>query len=362
MASRATSITALLPRAAGTLLIGTQDHGWNLWNGQRFSARGAQRARSDHRSTRFSTTRRNHLWFATGNGIARCDCAISCDGGCCRTGWSSAPPTVFAAARRRSTAIRLRGAPAMGACGSPRPRAWYQVDPAHFPVNLVPPPVAIVRFAVDDRRSDLCGAPDSRSEIAAGHNHFQFDYAGLELHWLRKRSATATCSKASTTTGLKRARGAPPTTPTFRRGDYTFRVQAANNDGVWNTQGAALQFELAPALLSDRVVLPAARWHWARHLSFCCFGCACCERSANSAPCWANATASRAKFTTRWRRATSASPCSWKCSPNCCATTRPKPPRVTLTPRADLCAKDWPKRASRSGLCARRIPARTRFL
>jgi signal transduction histidine kinase len=29
-------------------------------------------------------------------------------------------------------------------------------------------------------------------------------------------------------------------------GRYTFRVQAANNDGVWNTQGAALKFELAP--------------------------------------------------------------------------------------------------------------------
>jgi signal transduction histidine kinase len=29
-------------------------------------------------------------------------------------------------------------------------------------------------------------------------------------------------------------------------GTYMFRVQAANNDGLWNTQGAALQFELQP--------------------------------------------------------------------------------------------------------------------
>jgi signal transduction histidine kinase len=29
-------------------------------------------------------------------------------------------------------------------------------------------------------------------------------------------------------------------------GRYTFRVQAANNDGVWNTEGAALAFELLP--------------------------------------------------------------------------------------------------------------------
>jgi ligand-binding sensor domain-containing protein len=31
-------VTALLPRTNGTLLIGTQDHGWNLWDGQRFTA------------------------------------------------------------------------------------------------------------------------------------------------------------------------------------------------------------------------------------------------------------------------------------------------------------------------------------
>ena len=30
-------VTALLPRSEGTLLIGTQDHGWNLWDGEKFS-------------------------------------------------------------------------------------------------------------------------------------------------------------------------------------------------------------------------------------------------------------------------------------------------------------------------------------
>ena len=67
-------ITALLPRARGTLLIGTQDRGWNLWDGQRFS-----RVTRD----RLATTSihailddgHEHLWFATGGGIARCDCA-----------------------------------------------------------------------------------------------------------------------------------------------------------------------------------------------------------------------------------------------------------------------------------------------
>ena len=36
-------MTALLPRADGTLLIGTQDHGWNVWDGHGFSAPVARR-------------------------------------------------------------------------------------------------------------------------------------------------------------------------------------------------------------------------------------------------------------------------------------------------------------------------------
>ena len=66
-------ITALLPRADGTLLIGTQEHGWNLWDGQHFSAEssGGLNQSTIHAILDDGI---GHLWFATGNGIARCDC------------------------------------------------------------------------------------------------------------------------------------------------------------------------------------------------------------------------------------------------------------------------------------------------
>src|SRR5208283_1412981 len=72
-------VTALLPRGNGTMLIGTQDRGWNLWDGQRFSA-------LPHNGLEQTSVHAilddggNHLWFATGNGIARCDCDMT--GGC----------------------------------------------------------------------------------------------------------------------------------------------------------------------------------------------------------------------------------------------------------------------------------------
>jgi len=65
-------VTALLVRADGTLIVGTQDHGWNVWNGNKFAATdgdGLQQT-TIHAILDDSS---GHLWFATGNGIARCD-------------------------------------------------------------------------------------------------------------------------------------------------------------------------------------------------------------------------------------------------------------------------------------------------
>ena len=57
-------VTALLPRAGGTLLIGTQDHGWNLWDGKKFSA--VQDSGLNETSVHaILDDGQNHLWFAT---------------------------------------------------------------------------------------------------------------------------------------------------------------------------------------------------------------------------------------------------------------------------------------------------------
>ncbi len=239
-------ITALLPRAKGTLLIGTQDRGWNLWDGQRFSRVTSDRLKSTNIHAMLDDGH-NHLWFATGDGIARCDCggiAGSMEGVDCLN-WiefSTADGLIS-----RETAINSH--PSAWQANDGRlwfatPKGLESVDPAHFPVNIAPPPVAIERFAVDDRDQPLRGAGESIS-IPAGHNHFQFDYAGLSFvapQKVRYRFKLEGFDRTWTEAGSRRIAyytNIPP-------GRYTFRVQAANNDGVWNTQGAALAFELRP--------------------------------------------------------------------------------------------------------------------
>jgi signal transduction histidine kinase/ligand-binding sensor domain-containing protein len=239
-------VTALLPRADGTLLIGTQDHGWNVWDGRRFTA-------ETHNGLEQTTIHAimddgtGHLWFATGDGIARCDCN--------EMGGSGPAPgcshwMVFGTAdglHSRETATNSHPS----AWRSRDGHLWFatakglaEADPAYFPVNMLPPPVALEQFQVDDVTQAL-PAPGSGMKVRAGHVHFEFDYAGLSFvapQKVRYRYMLEGFDHGWTEAGARRAAyytNIPP-------GRYTFRVQAANNDGVWNTTGTALSFELRP--------------------------------------------------------------------------------------------------------------------
>ena len=245
-------ITSLLARPNGSLLVGTQDHGWNSWNGQRFS-RVANTGVSQTTIHAILDDGAGHLWFATATGIARCDCDITgapatglgraggTSGGCSH--WMEFGPADGLRTRQMATnshpsAWRSHD----GLLWFATPKGLVEVDPAHFPVNTVPPPVALVRFAVDDADQPLTG---TILKIPAGHNHFQFDYAGLSFtapQKVRYRYMLEGFDHQWTEAGSRRSAYYTSIPP----GPYTFRVQAANNDGLWNNAGASLSFQLRP--------------------------------------------------------------------------------------------------------------------
>jgi len=236
-------ITALLARPDGTLLIGTQDHGWDLWDGKSFFAAldNGLRQTSIHA---ILDDDGGHLWFATANGIARCDWnAMSGKPDCSH--WIE-----FGSAdglRSRETATNSHpsaGRTRDGHLWFATPKGLVEVDPSHFPVNAIPPGVALERFAIDDVPQSLRGA-DLSVQIPAGHVHFEFDYAGLSFvapQKVRYRYKLEPFDPGWTDAGARRT----AYYTNIPAGHYTFRVQACNNDGVWNDQGAALNFELRP--------------------------------------------------------------------------------------------------------------------
>lgn len=233
-------ITALLPRTMGMVVIGSQDHGWVLWDGEKFSAPRSEELRSASIHAIVDDAD-DHLWFATANGIARCDCTMTAE--CSHWmefGLADGLRSRATATNSHPSAWRAKD----GRLWFATPKGLVEVDPAHFPVNEIPPGVAVERFAVDDVDQAL-RAGDDGIKVAAGHNHFQFDYAGLSFvapQKVRYRYMLEGFDHAWTEAGSRRVAyytNIPP-------GRYTFRVQAANNDGLWNTQGAVLQFELRP--------------------------------------------------------------------------------------------------------------------
>ncbi len=238
-------VTALLPRADGTLLIGTQEHGWDAWDGNRFSA-ATQNSLEQTTIHAILDDGSGHLWFATGNGIARCDCDSMSGGaaGSCshwmEFGAADGLHSRETATNSHPSAWRSRD----GQLWFATPRGLVEVDPAHFPVNTNPPPVVLERLQVDDVSQPLHGA-GSLLKVPAGRVHFEFDYAGLSFvapQKVRYRYMLDGFDHGWTDAGTRRAAyytNIPP-------GKYTFRVQAANNDGIWNTAGAAFSFELRP--------------------------------------------------------------------------------------------------------------------
>jgi signal transduction histidine kinase/ligand-binding sensor domain-containing protein len=128
-------------------------------------------------------------------------------------------------------------------------RLWFStsegvavIDPRQLPKNIVPPPVTIEALQADDRTltpsSGLRLRPRTRnlqfeytalSLTAPEHVQFRYKLEGYDDDWHGPVSAREVAY-----TNL------PPR-------NYRFRVIACNSDGVWNEDGASLNFTLTPA-------------------------------------------------------------------------------------------------------------------
>lgn len=151
--------------------------------------------------------------------------------------------------RGTPNAIRPLPSIAAGADG----RLWFATtngivwfDPKHVSRNTSPPNVEVQSIVADGRRYPP--RPDLKLPIKV--RNLQIAYTALSLsipervRFRYQLGADEPWQDAG-----------PRRTAYFtdlRPGDYTFRVIAANNDGVWNETGAALAFTLPPAFYQTR--------------------------------------------------------------------------------------------------------------
>ncbi|MDQ1229184.1 sensor histidine kinase [Sphingomonas sp. SORGH_AS_0879] len=128
-------------------------------------------------------------------------------------------------------------------------RIWFAtnkglayVDPAGIVKNTLPPPVTIRSLTAAGR---VWTPSDTRIALPAGTDRVQIDYTGLSLTDAKANRFRYRLEGADTVwTDAQGRRQALYTN--LGPGVYSFHVLAANNDGVWNREGAVLRFEIAP--------------------------------------------------------------------------------------------------------------------
>lgn len=161
-------------------------------------------------------------------------------------------------ARVHSTSFGVEDGMKAAECAGGSPGAWagkngrlyfatikgvVSADPAHMPVNTLPPPVQIEEALLDGRTAPIDGGNltigsgkhdleiryTALSFIAPPQMAFRYRLRGFQDDWVdagNRRSAFYT--------------NLPP-------GQYTFEVMASNNDGVWNVAANPLSLELQAA-------------------------------------------------------------------------------------------------------------------
>jgi signal transduction histidine kinase len=120
-------------------------------------------------------------------------------------------------------------------------RGVVSIDPRRVPMNTLPPPVRIERALVD-------GRPARRGEanrFPPGSGAMEFHFAAITLLDPRRaqhRYRLEGFDRDWVDAGTRRAAYYTNLGP----GNYRFRVQGSNADGVWNDTGDALELALAP--------------------------------------------------------------------------------------------------------------------
>ncbi len=237
-------ITSLFEDANHTLWVGTKDGGLSRSSANDFIPVNAHDLPREINA--IVEDARGYLWLTSNRGILRvlaselmaCGKTSTCNPHIATYGASDGMPTEEASSTGHPVAWRT----ADGYLWFATRKGVAIVNPSDLNENLAPPPVVVERFTVDDMEWRGSG---TELVIPPGHIRYGFEYAGLSYaspSRLRYRYILEGFDKEWTQAGLRRNAYYTNLPPRH----YRFRVQAENEDGVWNETGAEVAFFIRP--------------------------------------------------------------------------------------------------------------------
>jgi ligand-binding sensor domain-containing protein/signal transduction histidine kinase len=237
-------ITSLFEDTNRTLWVGTKDGGLNRSSANSFSPVSAHDLPREIDG--ILEDAHGYLWLTSNRGILRvlaselmaCGEAPTCNPHIATYGSSDGMPTDETSSTghpgvRRTTDGHLWFATRKGVA---------IVNPIDLRENHTPPSVVVERFTVDDTEMRGTGAEIA---IPPGHVRYGFEYAGLSYvspSRVRYRYILEGFDKQWTQAGSRRNAYYTNLPPRH----YRFRVQAANEDGIWSETGAEVAFVVRP--------------------------------------------------------------------------------------------------------------------
>jgi PAS domain S-box-containing protein len=228
----------------GTLWIGTRQGLGRLQNGK-FTKYTVNDGLFVNYVSGISEDRRGNLWLSGANGMSRVSIA---DFTAVAEGKAKTIRSIgYGAEHGLSSTVGSVGVlPSVYTANDGR--VWFGtfnganvVNPADITINELPPPVHITSVTIDRQafplrsgaeaapgRGDLGFLYSGVSFLAPEKMQFKYRLDGYDLDWIEAGSRREAYYS-----------NIPP-------GNYTFRVIAANSDGVWNETGASITFRLRP--------------------------------------------------------------------------------------------------------------------
>ena len=239
-------ITTLAEDETGTLWIATRSGGLARFVAGHFQTLHTQAGEAEIAG--IATDSLGSLWLRTTQGMERASladlnrcaeaAASSCDPHFKRYTIADGLPTLELASAGSPVILRTP----TGELWSTTRRGVAITDPEHLSINPVPPLVALERFLVDEASIPTNSAPIN---LQYGHTRFTIEYAALTFTTpseVRYRYRLEGFDPGWIDAGSRRSATYTNLPPQA----YEFRVQAANNDGIWSETGAVLRFRVIP--------------------------------------------------------------------------------------------------------------------